>query len=199
MEIINPQFTISATKKSQYPNNNLPEIVLIGKSNIGKSSFINCITDRNKLAKTSSTPGKTRLINFYNIDEKFFLVDLPGYGYNEMSKSQESISAEYTNEYLQESKNIALILFLVDIRHSPTKLDIQMFNWLLHNHKDFIIIANKADKIAKTKANEYIQNIINELKIVELGLQNTINILPFSTVNKVGKQEVLDIIEELIK
>lgn len=198
MNILNPKFLISATKKSQYPTTKLPEVVLIGKSNIGKSSFINCVTNRNKLAKTSSTPGKTRLVNFYNIDDKLYFVDLPGYGYNKMSKSEEKISAGYINEYLNDSENIKMIFFLVDIRHNPTRLDIQMFDWLIHNKKDFIIIANKADKIAKTKTPEYIANIAKAFKLREYGLESTIKILPFSNVTKNGKQEILDLLDTII-
>lgn len=197
MNILNPKFIISATKKSQYPTTNLPEVVLIGKSNIGKSSFINCIVNRTKLAKTSSTPGKTRLVNFYSIDDLFYFVDLPGYGYNKMSKSEESISAGYINDYLSNSNNISLILFLVDIRHNPTNLDIQMFDWLIHNKKEFIIIANKADKIAKTKIPDYISNIAKCFKLREYGLESSIRIIPFSNVNKLGKEEILNILDNI--
>ena len=177
MNILNPTFLISATSKKQYPKTGLPEIVLIGKSNIGKSLFINCMVNRNKLAKTSSTPGKTRLINFYDIDKKFYFVDLPGYGYSKMSKKEEQISAAYINDFLQDSENIKLILFLVDIRHKPSALDIQMFDWLIHNQKHFIIVANKSDKIAKTKVPEYISNISKAFKLREYGLEENIKII----------------------
>ena len=198
MNILNPSFLISATNKKQYPNTGLPEVVLIGKSNIGKSSFINCMVNRNKLAKTSSTPGKTRLINFYDIDNKFYFVDLPGYGYNKMSKKEEQISASYINDFLQDSQNIKLILFLVDIRHKPTALDIQMFDWLIHNQKHFIIVANKSDKIAKTKIPEYVKDISKAFKLLEYGLEENIKIIPFSNVTKNGKQEILDILDSII-
>ena len=198
MNILNPSFLISATNKNQYPNTGLPEVVLIGKSNIGKSSFINCMVNRNKLAKTSSTPGKTRLINFYDIDNKFYFVDLPGYGYNKMSKKEEQISASYINDFLQDSQNIKLILFLVDIRHKPTALDIQMFDWLIHNQKHFIIVANKSDKIAKTKIPEYVKDISKAFKLLEYGLEENIKIIPFSNVTKNGKQEILDILDSII-
>ncbi|MBE5821288.1 MAG: YihA family ribosome biogenesis GTP-binding protein [Clostridiales bacterium] len=198
MEIKNSKFVISATSKKQYPEKKLPEIVLIGKSNIGKSSFINCLCNRNKLAKTSSVPGKTRLINFYNIDDIMYFVDLPGYGYSKMSKSQETEVANYINDYLSSSGNISLILFLVDIRHKPTQLDQIMFNWLIQNKKQFIIIANKADKIAKTKANDYISVISSTFKLREYGLEENIPIIPFSSISKLGKEELLDIIEKAI-
>ena len=198
MNIINSNFVISATNPKQYPKENLPQIVLIGKSNIGKSSFINSICNRNKLAKTSSTPGKTRLINFYNIDNKFFFVDLPGYGYSQMSKKQEAEVADYINEYLQNSKNIGLILFLVDIRHKPTQLDKLMFDWLIENKKDFVIIANKADKIAKTKCDEYINIISENLNLREYGLESSIPIIAYSSISKLNKDNILDIIEKNI-
>lgn len=198
MNIINSKFVISATNPKQYPKEDLPQIVLIGKSNIGKSSFINSICNRNKLAKTSSTPGKTRLINFYNIDEKFFFVDLPGYGYSQMSKKQEAEVADYINEYLQNSKNIGLILFLVDIRHKPTELDKLMFDWLIANKKDFVIIANKADKIAKTKTDEYINVISENLNLREYGLESSIPIIAYSSISKLNKDVILDIIEKNI-
>lgn len=198
MNIINSKFVISATNCNQYPKEELPQIVLIGKSNIGKSSFINSICNRNKLAKTSSTPGKTRLINFYNIDNRFFFVDLPGYGYSQMSKKEEEKVANYINEYLLNSKNISLILFLLDIRHKPTADDRTMFDWLISNKKDFIIIANKCDKIAKTKSQEYIDIISENLNLRSYGLESTIPIIAYSSTTKVNKDIILDIIEKNI-
>lgn len=198
MNIINSKFVISATNTNQYPKENLPQIVLIGKSNIGKSSFINSICNRNKLAKTSSTPGKTRLINFYNIDDKFFFVDLPGYGYSQMSKKQETEVANYINEYLQKSNNINLILFLVDIRHKPTNLDKLMFDWLIANKKKFIIIANKADKVAKTKTEEYTNIISESLNLRKYGLESSIPIIAYSSMTKLNKEKILNIVEKNI-
>ncbi len=198
MNIINSKFVISATNPKQYPKEDLPQIVLIGKSNIGKSSFINSICNRNKLAKTSSTPGKTRLINFYNIDDKFFFVDLPGYGYSQMSKKEEAQVADYINEYLSNSKNISLILFLVDIRHKPTAHDKIMFDWLISNKKEFVIIANKSDKIAKTKSQEYIDIISENLNLRSYGLESSIPIIAYSSTTKINKDIILDIIEKNI-
>ena len=123
MIIKNPKFEVSAVSPKQYPNNNLPEIVLVGKSNVGKSSFVNTMINRKKLARTSSEPGKTRQLNFYNIDEKFYFVDLPGYGYSKMSKKEQEQVGHFIEEYLFNRKQIALIIFLVDIRHKPTDND----------------------------------------------------------------------------
>ena len=117
----NPKFEISAVSPKQYPTNGLPEIVLVGKSNVGKSSFINTMINRKKLARTSSEPGKTRQINFYNIDNLFYFVDLPGYGYSKMSKKEQSQVGSFTDTYLQKRKQISLVVFLLDIRHKPTE------------------------------------------------------------------------------
>ena len=150
MIIKNPRFEISAVKPSQYPNNNLPQIVLVGKSNVGKSSFINTMLNRKKLARTSSEPGKTRQINFYNIDDSFYFVDLPGYGYSKMSKQEQIKVGNFIEEYLKKSKNIALILFLIDIRHTPTSNDKLMYDYIIKCNLPCLVIANKADKIAPT-------------------------------------------------
>jgi len=147
----NPKFEISAVGPKQYPKNNLPEIVLVGKSNVGKSSFINTMINRKKLARTSSEPGKTRQINFYNIDDSFYFVDLPGYGYSKMSKKEQEQVGKFIEEYLFNRKQISLIIFLIDIRHSPTENDKLMYNYIISSGLPFIILANKADKIAITK------------------------------------------------
>ena len=120
MIIKNPKFEISAVSPKQYPKNGLPEIVLVGKSNVGKSSFINTMINRKKLARTSSEPGKTRQINFYILDDTFYFVDLPGYGYSKMSKKEQAQVGKFIEEYLFNRNEISLIIFLVDIRHSPT-------------------------------------------------------------------------------
>ena len=148
MIVKNPQFEISAVSPKQYPKNDLPEIVLVGKSNVGKSSFVNTMINRKKLARTSSEPGKTRQINFYNIDEKFYFVDLPGYGFSKMSKAEQVKVGQFIEEYLFHRDKISLIIFLIDIRHSPTSNDRLMYDYIIRSGKPFMIIANKADKIA---------------------------------------------------
>ena len=159
MIIKNPKFEISAVSKKQYPKNNLPEIVLVGKSNVGKSSFVNTMINRKNLARTSNVPGKTRQINFYNMDDKFYFVDLPGYGYSKMSKQEKVISGKYIEEYLAERENISLIVFLLDIRHNPTADDMLMYDYILRSNLPFIVITNKADKIAITKVNDEVNRI----------------------------------------
>lgn len=163
MLIKNPEFKISAVSPKQYPDDGLPQIVLVGKSNVGKSSFINTMVNRKKLARTSSEPGKTRQINFYNMDNKFYFVDLPGYGYSKMSKQEQVKVGKFIEEYLNKSKNIALIIFLIDIRHSPTENDRLMYNYVINSNKPCIIIANKADKIAVTKVDAQVKALQNEL------------------------------------
>lgn len=159
MIVNNPKFEVSAVKLAQYPKNNLPEIVLVGKSNVGKSSFINTMINRKKLARTSSEPGKTRQINFYNIDEKFYFVDLPGYGFSKMSKKEQEQVGKFIEEYLFHREQISLIIFLVDIRHSPSENDKLMYDYVIRSGLPFIILANKADKIAITKVDEAVKSL----------------------------------------
>ncbi|MCI9177664.1 MAG: YihA family ribosome biogenesis GTP-binding protein [Clostridia bacterium] len=190
MHIKNPQFTISAVSPKQYPQDNLPQIVLVGKSNVGKSSFINTLVNRKKLARTSSEPGKTRQINFYNIDDKFYFVDLPGYGYSKMSKQEQVRVGNFIEEYLQTSKNISLIIFLIDIRHEPTANDKLMYDYLFKTNLPCIVIANKADKIAITKVDSYVtklQQTLNPLK--------DLTFLPFSSERRVYTQKIWKTIE----
>ncbi len=194
MLIKNPQFEISAVSPKQYPKNDLPQIVLVGKSNVGKSSFINTMINRKKLARTSSEPGKTRQINFYNIDEKFYFVDLPGYGYSKMSKQEQVKVGEFIEEYLSKTDKISLIIFLIDIRHSPTENDKLMYNYIISTKRPFLLVANKADKIAPTKVLDTC-----------LALQKEINplmdatILPFSSEKKIYTDEVWDFIEMILR
>lgn len=193
MFIKNPEFRISAVSPKQYPDDGLPQVVLVGKSNVGKSSFINTLVNRKKLARTSSEPGKTRQINFYNIDEKFYLVDLPGYGFSKMSKQEQAKVGTFIEEYLQKSKNISLIIFLIDIRHDPTANDKLMYDYIFKTNLPCIVIANKADKIAVTKVDNAVinlQNILNPLK--------DITFLPCSSERKVYTDKVWEEIEKYI-
>ena len=212
MIIKNAEFTVSATSPKQYPKDDLPQIVLVGKSNVGKSSFINTMVNRKKLARTSSEPGKTRLINFYkvsikqdaiykaedcntvsqnssNIDSpnEFYFVDLPGYGFSKMSKAQQVEVGNFIEEYLQKCPNIALILFLVDIRHNPTSNDKLMYDYIIKQNLPCIIIANKADKIAVTKVND-------SVKIIQDGLNplHDLKFMPFSSERKIYSEDLWD-------
>ena len=192
MIVKNPKFEISAVSKKQYPKGDLPEIVLVGKSNVGKSSFVNTMINRKSLARTSNVPGKTRQINFYNIDEKFYFVDLPGYGFSKMSKTEKVISGKYIEEYLEEGKNISLIIFLLDIRHKPTEDDMLMYDYILRSNLPFIVVTNKADKIAITKVSGEVERIKETLGI------SYSTILPFSAERKIYTEEVWKEIEKFI-
>lgn len=194
MIVKKPRFEISAVKESQYPKNNLPEIVLVGKSNVGKSSFINTMINRKKLARTSSEPGKTRQLNFYNIDDLFYFVDLPGYGYSKMSKQEQVKVGEFIEYYLTHRKEICLIVFLVDIRHDPTANDFLMYDYVIRSGLPCMIIANKADKIAKTKvddATKHIQKLLNPI--------GDITTLPFSSERKIYSDNVWEILESYLQ
>ena len=193
MIIKNPRFEISAVKANQYPKNGLPEVVLVGKSNVGKSSFINTMINRKKLARTSSEPGKTRQLNFYNMDDKFYFVDLPGYGYSKMSKQEQVKVGEFIEYYLQHRKEICLIIFLVDIRHDPTQNDFLMYDYVIRSGLPCMILANKADKIAKTKVLDATLAIQKQLNPI-----GDITTLPFSSERKVYSDEVWRVIEEYI-
>lgn len=184
MIIKNPKFEISAVSPKQYPQNHLPEIVLAGKSNVGKSSFINTLINRKNLARTSSAPGKTRQINFYNIDDIFYFVDLPGYGYSKMSKQEQEKVGQFIEKYLSIRENIKLIILILDIRHKPTEDDKLMYNYIKATNLPFIIIANKADKIAITKVDQAVEEIKKELKT----LTETI-VIPFSSERKIYSEK----------
>lgn len=184
MQIKNPKFEISAVNKKQYPKGDLPEVVLVGKSNVGKSSFVNTMTGRKSLARTSNTPGKTRQINFYNMDNKFYFVDLPGYGFSKMSKEEKVVSGNYIEDYLKSGQNIALIILLLDIRHKPTADDELMYNYILRTNLPFIILTNKADKIAVTKVDDEVKRIKDYLGI------SYSTILPFSAERKIYIDDV---------
>ena len=193
MLIKNPEFKISAVSPKQYPNDGLPQIVLVGKSNVGKSSFINTMVNRKKLARTSSEPGKTRQINFYNMDNKFYFVDLPGYGYSKMSKQEQIRVGSFIEEYLSKSANIALIIFLIDIRHSPTENDRLMYRYIIDTNKPCIIVANKADKVAVTKVDTQVQKLQDELNPL-----HDLCFFPFSSERKIYAESVWQKIEKYI-
>ena len=193
MIVKDPKFEISAVSPKQYPKNGLPEIVLVGKSNVGKSSFINTMINRKKLARTSSEPGKTRQINFYNIDDSFYFVDLPGYGYSKMSKKEQEQVGKFIEEYLVKRHEIALIIFLIDIRHSPTSNDKLMYNYIISSGLPCIILANKADKIAITKVDDTVKALQKKLNPI-----GDIPTYPFSSERKIYKDDVWKFIDDFL-
>ena len=190
MLVKNPKFEISAVGPKQYPKNGLPEIVLVGKSNVGKSSFINTMINRKRLARTSSEPGKTRQINFYNIDDTFYFVDLPGYGYSKMSKKEQVQVGHFIEEYLSKRQEIALIIFLIDIRHNPTDNDRLMYNYIISSGLPCLILANKADKIAITKVDGVVKSLQKQLNPI-----GDIPTLPFSAERKIYTDDVWEFID----
>lgn len=193
MLIKNPEFQISAVSPKQYPDDNLPQIVLVGKSNVGKSSFINTMVNRKKLARTSSEPGKTRQINFYNMDHKFYFVDLPGYGYSKMSKQEQAKVGTFIEEYLNKSKNIALIIFLIDIRHEPTANDRLMYRYIIDSERPCIVIANKADKIAVTKVDKQVEDLQNALNPLK-----DLTFIPFSSERRIYTEKAWEEMEKYL-
>lgn len=194
MKIKSAELERVAVKKNQYPDGDLPEFAFAGRSNVGKSSFINAILSRKKLARTSSTPGKTRTINFYKINDNLRLVDLPGYGYAKVSKSEKKAWSESINEYLESREDILEIFLLVDIRHEPTALDKHMYDLILQHGYSGIVIATKSDKISKGQFAKHINEIAKTLNIKNKDL-----IIPFSSEKKDMVDEVWFVIEDIIK
>ena len=193
MIIKNPRFEISAVSRKQYPKGGLPEIVLVGKSNVGKSSFVNTMLGRKSLARTSSVPGKTRQINFYNIDDSFYFVDLPGYGFSKMSKEEQVKSGIFIEDYLKSRKEIALVVFLIDIRHEPTDNDRLMYKYIIDSGFPCLVLANKADKLAPTKVEAAVvdlQNSLNPLK--------DLTFMPFSSEKKIYTEKTWEFIEKYL-
>jgi len=192
MIIKSSEFTVSAVSPKQYPEDGLPQIVLVGKSNVGKSSFINTMLNRKKLARTSSEPGKTRLINFYKANNEFYFVDLPGYGYAKAS-GQEIIGWQSLIEpYLINNPNLKLVCALVDSRIEPTENDKIMINFLNYYRIPFVVVATKCDKFAKSKIKPALNKLANSLK---LGVKNVYGI---SSSNGYGKEELLSYFEQML-
>ena len=194
MIIRNPKFEISVMNVKQYPTNGLPEVVLAGKSNVGKSSFINTMLNRKSLARTSSEPGKTRQLNFYNIDDTFYFVDLPGYGYSKMSKVEQDKVAKAIETYLSKRKEIRIIVQLIDIRHKPGQNDKLMYDFIRKTNLPHLLIASKADKVPVTKIDNYL-NVIRE----ELDIPNETLLIPFSSEKKIYTEDVWNVLEYYIK
>ena len=168
MVIKSSEYVISCVKKEQYPNkDNLPEFVFLGRSNVGKSSFINALTNRKNLAYTSSKPGKTLTLNFYFINKEFYFVDVPGYGYAQREMKQRMDFGKMIEEYLEKSDNLKKCFLIVDSRHNPTEDDILMFNYLKHFNIDVIVIATKCDKIPKTRQQKHLKAVCEALGITK--------------------------------
>lgn len=178
---------------SKIPDNVLPEIAFAGKSNVGKSSLINGLVNRKALARTSSSPGKTQTINFYNVNREFYFVDLPGYGYASVSKEVKAKWGKMIENYLHKSPMLKAVFLLIDIRHEPSVNDVNMYEWILANGFEPIIIATKLDKIKRNQIQKNLKIIRTGLNVVE-----GTKIFPFSAQTKQGKDEILNFIENII-
>lgn len=187
----NVKFIKSVFNKQDLIRDDLPIIAMVGKSNVGKSSFINALTNNKNTAKVGQTPGKTKCLNFFLVDNRFYLVDLPGYGYSTMSEKEKENINKLTNYFLENNKNIKHIFSLIDIRHLPSKDDRAMYDWLVALDKDFTIILNKADKLSNAKIENSIKDITKALFAKE-------TMIPFSTETKLNLDTVLEIIKEKI-
>jgi len=193
MKINKSDLLAMAVKEQQYPQGNCPEIAFAGRSNVGKSSLLNLFTGRKKLARISSSPGKTRTINFYTInDDEFRIVDLPGYGYANVSKSISRNWGAMVEGYLKNRENLVEVVLLVDIRHKPTGQDIQMYEWMKYYGFGNLVVATKADKVSKNRAGKYIKVIQETLNLD----RNTI-IIPVSVLKKTGIDDLKGEIEKV--
>ncbi|MCH5210572.1 MAG: YihA family ribosome biogenesis GTP-binding protein [Oscillospiraceae bacterium] len=190
INIHNASLTISAVRPNQYPTTGYMEFAFAGRSNVGKSSMINKLLNRKSLARVSGTPGKTATINFYNIDDTIYLVDLPGYGYAERSKQETEKWGKMMEDYLRDRETLVQTMLLVDSRHKPTKDDIQMAQWIRHYHDNLIVIATKMDKLKKKEIEPNLERIWETLEMGEDDL-----LVPFSTKDDEGKYSVWDMIE----
>ena len=188
--IFNVKFETSVFTTDKIIDSDKKQIVLVGKSNVGKSSFINALTNNSKLAKVGNTPGKTRCLNYYNVHDDFYIVDMPGYGYSKMSLDEKKSVQKLVDKYL-DSGMVSYIFFLVDIRHKPTNDDRHMYEYLIETGIDFTIVANKLDKIGKSKIDENINDIRKTLFAKE-------KVIPFSGEKKIGVDTVCGIINGVI-
>lgn len=193
MKIETADLKVLAARTSQYPEDNLPEFLLVGRSNVGKSSFINTIVQKKNLAHTSATPGKTQTLNFYIINDRFYLVDAPGYGYAQVNRDKQKKFGLMIEEYLINRSNLKRVFLLVDFRHKPTEDDLLMFNFMKYYNLDVTIIATKYDKI-KQKEKEKNEKILRET----FDLRENDNIILFSSITKKGREEVYSLIENVI-
>ncbi len=193
MKVNNAFLKILATRISQYPTDELPEFLLVGRSNVGKSSFINTLTNQKNLARTSSTPGKTQTLNFYLVNNAFYLVDVPGYGYASVNRDMQKKMGLLIEEYLENRKQLKRVFMIVDFRIKPTEDDILMYQFLKYYDIPVTIILNKSDKVGGSKYEKNMKVIKEHLE-----LNKDDNMIMFSSLNKKGRDEVLNLIETLL-
>lgn len=193
MIIKNAELETVCGVSSKLPDNPGVEIAFAGKSNVGKSSLINGLLNRKALARTSSQPGKTQTINFYKINQEFYFVDLPGYGYAKVSATEREKWGKMIERYLHSSDQLQLVFLLIDIRHEPSQNDVMMYDWICHNGFTPVIIATKADKIKRSQLQKNIK-IIRQ----KLGMQKEDLLFPFSALTRQGRDEILDYVEQVV-
>lgn len=192
MNVNNVELAAVAVKAAQYPEETMPEVAFAGKSNVGKSSLINTMINRKALARTSQNPGKTRTINFYNVESKLYFVDLPGYGYARAPKSEIAKWGKMIEDYLIKRKSLKAIIMLVDIRHEPGENDKMMYDWLKHYGHKIIVVATKSDKLKRSQLPKH-----KKMLSQALGLEKEDILIPFSSENKSGKEELWAVIEQM--
>jgi len=193
VKITNVEFVTSAVRRSQYPTDKKDEFLLVGRSNVGKSSFINSIANRKNLARISAIPGKTQTLNFYLINEDFYLVDVPGYGFAKVSRVLKNKFGLIIEDYLKERDNLKMVFMLIDFRHKPTNDDILMYDYLKYYNIPVTIVATKSDKVSKNNFEKNKKVIKDTLK-----MEDNDKLVLFSTIDKYGKQEIYDLIEDKI-
>jgi GTP-binding protein len=191
MRITSAKFVKSAFKKTDWPRDQRPEIAFLGRSNVGKSSFLNSLLGVRGLARTSSTPGRTQALNFFLINDAFWFVDLPGYGYARAPRDVQAKWSDAAGEYLEKSDQLALSVHLIDSRHEPTTKDLQLHDWLIHHQRSHVIVATKADKLS---SNEVAKNVARAQKVLK-----TSNVIAYSSVTGRGANEVWRSINDAIK
>lgn len=194
MRIVKSELDTVAVKPSQYPPDTMAEIAFAGRSNVGKSSLLNLLTNRRKLARVSGSPGKTRTINFYLINDAFRIVDLPGYGYAKVSRNVTDNWGGMMEKYFQNREGLKKVIQLVDIRHKPTAQDVQMYDYLRHYGLDGIVVATKADKVSRNEAQK---NVAVIRKTLQLTAED--KVIPVSALKKTGYDQLLSEIEEILE
>ena len=193
VKILDVKLTISAVRESQFPEDNKEEFLLVGRSNVGKSSFINTLINRKNFARTSSNPGKTQTLNFYLINDFFYLVDAPGYGYARVNRELKNKFGLIMESYLEKRENLKMVFMLIDFRHKPTDDDVMMYNYLKHYNIPVSIICTKVDKVSKNNHEKQINIITKTLET------NRNDLILFSSITKIGKQEVYDKLLETLE
>ena len=194
MEFINASLLTTAVKYEQYPPADVPEIALVGRSNVGKSSLINCLANRKNLARTSSTPGKTATINFYDMAGQYRIVDLPGYGYAKVSRQEKEKWAGMIENYLSRRENLVQVIQLVDARHKPTADDKMMFDWICQYNYEPFVVATKLDKLKKSQIEGNLTAIYEDFNLGEESV-----LIPFSSETREGRNEVLELIDYVLE